>query len=279
MAETELLKQAAHAIAKSKALVITAGAGMGVDSGLPDFRGTEGFWRAYPAIAKLGIDFEDMANPRWFETDPALAWAFYGHRRNLYRSTQPHRGFERLLSWGRSKPAGYFVFTSNVDGHFQKAGFESERVMECHGSLEHFQCTKPCHQSIWKAGLEDIDLDTEAFRARGPLPQCPFCGSLARPNVLMFGDWYWLHERTAEQRARMMAWLKPVSEANTPLAILEFGAGTAVPSVRQFSETIAKLQGATLIRFNPREPSVPAGHLGIPMPALAGIEALDALLR
>lgn len=278
MAELELLKRAADAIANSKALILTAGAGMGVDSGLPDFRGTEGFWRAYPAIAKLGIEFEDMANPRWFETDPALAWAFYGHRRNLYRRTLPHRGFQRLLKWGQSKPAGYFVFTSNVDGHFQKAGFDPERVMECHGSLEHLQCTKPCNQSIWKAGSEEIDLNAETFRAREPMPHCPFCGSLARPNVLMFGDGPWLHERTAQQRARLMDWLKPLSEARAPIAVVEFGAGTAVPSVRQFSETIVKLQGATLIRFNPRESSVPQGQIGIPMGALAGIEALESLV-
>ena len=55
-----------------------SGAGMGVDSGLPDFRGQHGFWRAYPAIAGLGLSFEEMANPAWFKRDPHLAWAFYG---------------------------------------------------------------------------------------------------------------------------------------------------------------------------------------------------------
>jgi len=64
-------------------LLIAAGAGMGVDSGLPDFRGKEGFWRAYPPLLKLGIRFEEMANPRWFTENPELAWGFYGHRYNL----------------------------------------------------------------------------------------------------------------------------------------------------------------------------------------------------
>src|SRR6516164_1681415 len=115
------LKRAAEAIKDADALLISAGAGMGLDSGLPDFRGTQGFWRAYPAIAKLGLSFEEMANPAWFREDPALAWAFYGHRLNLYRDTAPHAGFSRLLEIGKSKPHGYFVFTSNVDGHFQRA--------------------------------------------------------------------------------------------------------------------------------------------------------------
>jgi len=59
----EDFRRAARAIRDADALLITAGAGMGVDSGLPDFRGSEGFWRAYPPMAKLGISFVEMANP------------------------------------------------------------------------------------------------------------------------------------------------------------------------------------------------------------------------
>lgn len=80
-----------------------AGAGMGVDSGLPDFRGTDGFWRAYPSLKKVGIKFEDMANPRWFMDDPFLAWGFYGHRFNLYKKTQPHAGFALIHNWIKEK--------------------------------------------------------------------------------------------------------------------------------------------------------------------------------
>ena len=54
----EAIKAAARAIRDADALLIGAGAGMGVDSGLPDFRGTEGFWRAYPAFQKLDLRFE-----------------------------------------------------------------------------------------------------------------------------------------------------------------------------------------------------------------------------
>ncbi len=57
---------AAEAIKAADALLVTAGAGMGADSGLPDFRGTQGFWRAYPIIAKLGLSFEEMTKPGWF---------------------------------------------------------------------------------------------------------------------------------------------------------------------------------------------------------------------
>ena len=126
------------------ALLITAGAGMGVDSGLPDFRGREGFWKAYPVIKHLNLEFAEMANPRWFRENPKLAWAFYGHRLNLYRATQPHQGFELLLELGQSMPEGYGVITSNVDGHFHKAGFDKNCIEEVHGSINHIQCLNKC---------------------------------------------------------------------------------------------------------------------------------------
>ena len=97
MSLENLVREAAEAITSADALIITAGAGMGVDSGLPDFRGKQGFWRAYPAIAKLGLSFAEMANPAWFSANPQLAWAFYGHRLKLYRQTMPHQGFHQLL--------------------------------------------------------------------------------------------------------------------------------------------------------------------------------------
>ena len=118
-------QRAAEAILAADALLIGAGAGMGVDSGLPDFRGPEGFWRAYPAFR--GRRFEEISNPVWFQRDPEQAWGFFGHRLNLYRATAPHAGFEILRRWGESRPLGYFVFTSNVDGHFQRAGFSPEQ--------------------------------------------------------------------------------------------------------------------------------------------------------
>ena len=117
------LERAAQAIMSAEAILIGAGAGMGVDSGLPDFRGGQGFWQAYPPYAKLGLDFVALANPRWFLRDPTLAWGFYGHRLLLYRQTEPHGGFAILNRWMRAMPRGGFVYTSNVDGHFQRTAF------------------------------------------------------------------------------------------------------------------------------------------------------------
>jgi NAD-dependent SIR2 family protein deacetylase len=66
-------------------VLVTAGAGMGVDSGLPDFRGDQGFWEAYPLLKEKDLSFVDMANPQAFEYYPYLAWGIYGHRLGYQR--------------------------------------------------------------------------------------------------------------------------------------------------------------------------------------------------
>ena len=270
----ESLQQAAQAVARADALLIGAGAGMGVDSGLPDFRGTQGFWRAYPPYQKLGLDFVSLANPRWFAADPALAWGFYGHRLNLYRSSQPHAGFQILLSWARRMRQGAFVFTSNVDGHFQRAGFASESVFEVHGSVHWMQCH--CGTDIFSADQFQITVDETSMRAKEPLPACSTCGSVARPNILMFGDRDWDDTRSSAQQTRMEEWLQPV--LGKRLVIVECGAGTAIPTVRRFCEGTAFQTGGTLIRINMREAAVPEGHLGLGMGALEALQAINEIL-
>src|SRR3954447_9235165 len=99
---------AAEAIRTADALLIGAGAGMGVDSGLPDFRGDAGFWKAYPPFR--GRQFAEMSNPHWFRADPELAWGFFGHRLHLYRDAVPHAGFAILRRWAERMPHGAFVF-------------------------------------------------------------------------------------------------------------------------------------------------------------------------
>ncbi len=269
------------------ALVVCGGAGLGVDSGLPDFRGPQGFWRAYPAYEHLGLSFEDLANPRWFARDPALAWGFYGHRLNLYRKTMPHDGYtvlKRFADRCADRGPGAFVFTSNVDGAFTKAGFADDRLCEVHGAIGVFQCTTHSH-GLWPADPADVDVDGTTFRARPPFPLCR-CGAVARPNILMFGDPAFDDTRTGEQLDRLEAWLSGL-DAKKPVVVVEGGAGRAIPTVRGFSESIvARFPRATLVRINVREPDVddarvaaaaPGRVIGIADGAKAALVALSEL--
>ena len=267
-------RRAAAALKAARALVITAGAGMGVDSGLPDFRGDAGFWKAYPPYERLGLSFVDAANPERFDGDPELGWGFYGHRLHLYRDTVPHPGFALLRRWIEALGLEAFVVTSNVDGQFQRAGFDEARVVEVHGSIHHLQCTTPCGDAIWP-NREEVPVDLATMRA-GRVPRCPRCGAVSRPNILMFGDGAWLPDRSHAQDRAFRGWLAGLGGA--PLVAVELGAGTAIPTIRHATEDLGARRGATAVRINPREPSIPAPHLSLPVGALEGLRAIDAAL-
>ncbi|WP_310493385.1 Sir2 family NAD-dependent protein deacetylase [Dechloromonas sp.] len=262
------LSRAAEWLRQADGLLITAGAGIGIASGLPDFRGPGGFWSVYPALGRARIAFESIANPAAFETDPRLAWGFYGHRLALYRKTTPHAGFALLLDLAKNMPRGLRAFTSNVDGQFQKAGFATDRVCEIHGSIHHLQCLAGCGEQIWPADDFHPEIDAANCSLLNELPHCPHCGALARPNILMFGDWGWVDRCTTLQYQRLQQWLNTVER----LVCIEIGAGTNIPTVRHFSEG----SGGRLIRINPGEPEVPDAANGIGL-AIGGLDGISRL--
>jgi len=272
MLDSAALDAACEAVRRADGLVIGAGAGMGVDSGLPDFRGQAGFWRAYPALAAARVDFTQIANPRAFVRNPQQAWGFYGHRLNLYRHTPPHEGFAILRELGETLPHGYLVFTSNVDGHFQRAGFDEDRIVECHGSIHHLQCSGPCTDSIQSADRLEIRTDDERCLALGELPRCPRCREVLRPNILLFGDDRWVPTRSDDQWRNLAERRRPMKAP----VVIECGAGTSIPTVRLFCET----QRGFLIRINPREARL-GGAEGVAFEcgALEGLRAIRDRLR
>ncbi|PJX20499.1 NAD-dependent deacetylase [Advenella sp. S44] len=267
------IHNAATLISEADGLLITAGAGMGVDSGLPDFRGAQGFWRHYPALRASGIRFEDIASPVYFPERPELAWGFYGHRLALYRNTTPHAGFQVLQQIASQMPNNAFVFTSNVDGQFQKAGFAPEQIVECHGSIHHLQCTETCRQDIWPADEFEPQVDMEQGRLVNLPPRCPHCGSVARPNIMMFNDWHWVDTRSRRQHQHLQAWLKRTRHP----VIVELGAGTAIATVRYFGER----QKAPMVRINVHEATVDKGtkHVALAMGAQEALSQIRIALE
>ena len=75
-----------------------------------------------------------------------------------------------------------------MDGLFLKSGFPKHFLHEAHGSIHRLQSTNTCTRNIWSADNISIEIDYEHMRALDPLPLCPTCGSLSRPNIFMYGD-------------------------------------------------------------------------------------------
>jgi len=240
-----MITKAAELIHDADAVLICAGAGMGVDSGLPDFRGVNGFWKAYPHAKEMNLKFRQMADPKYFKENPGLAWGFYGHRYNLYENTTPHAGFSILQRWIEKYSKQSFIFTSNVDGQFQKSGFHENEINECHGSIHHLQCSESCTKDIWAAKGLNVEVDIETITAVSGIPTCPNCGATARPNILMFNDRHWISDRADEQENVYRDWVTEMKK--NKLVILEIGAGAAIPTVINESRSHQR----PIIRINP----------------------------
>ncbi|MDY7579938.1 hypothetical protein RGU70_16620 [Herbaspirillum sp. RTI4] len=105
-------------------------------------------------------------------------------------------------------------------------------------------------------------------------PVCMHCGALARPNILMFDDWAWNDARNAVQFSQQQLWRQAMKNP----VVIEIGAGSAIKTVRNFSERIIQQQGGYLIRINPDECDVPReSDVGLPLGALDALTAIERM--
>jgi NAD-dependent deacetylase len=170
----ELIKQAAKKIASANKLVISTGAGVSKESGVPTFRDAlEGLWAKY--------DPTELATPQAFQQDPRRVWDWYAYRRDLVGKTRPNPGHYALAELEDLLPEVILV-TQNVDNHHQTAG--SSRIIPLHGNLFAFKCSLNC-QGI----PTPIDLSQLEWESKVAPPPCPYCGDgLTRPDVVWFGE-------------------------------------------------------------------------------------------
>ena len=138
------------------------------------------------------------------------------------------------------------------------------------------QCLQLCCNDIWEAAAVQPEVDEDQCLLLNAAPTCPRCGGLARPNVLIFTDFEWLSAREEAQARRMENWLAGV---RAPV-VVEIGAGTAIPSVREFSQRVIHEFGGRLIRINPRECSVPTPFdVGFAYGAAQALKAIDQAVQ
>lgn len=258
------IKEAAKRIKDADAVLITAGSGMSADSGLATFRGAAGLYESED------INVEELINPIWFRRDPESAWTYYWSRIREYLSNKPHQGYSYLLEMVKKKPNGYFVFTSNVDGFFQKSGYSKNNVYECHGNIYKFQCSMSCGKDIWDLRDEYSATELEALATEKNVLNCPNCGAVARPNVLMFNDGSWISRSYWDQQENYRRWQLGLRGKN--IVKLEIGAGTEVATVRDESEIFPGI----LVRINPEPGELPYGSIAI---EATGLKALQQLSR
>jgi NAD-dependent SIR2 family protein deacetylase len=266
------LDEAAVSIAAADALLFVTGAGMGVDMGLQDFRSSNDFWKelGHPEIAR----YEDSSDSKWFLKDPHLAWGINYSQLSAYREAEVHAGYAAMRALAEMKGGGnHFCWTSNIDGVFQRSGFDTSRVHECHGNIHRLQCTKgrACKDPItgeadaWEPDMAiQLDYDVATHRAAGPLPACRTCGALARPNVWFCTDTaYVSHRASLAVSDDYQKWVESFATPSVKkLVVIECGAGLVIPSCRIEAEDRATDSRGTLVRINPVDCMVPPPPLG-----------------
>jgi NAD-dependent SIR2 family protein deacetylase len=276
------VRLAAGALSCATALVVTTGGVLAAESGIADLRDADAFGAAFPALRALGLSYADVYTPRLFkkEKDARLAWGFHAERRHTYRSTAPHALLTTIGAWANAMKDGAFALTSNADGHLHRAYFRADRVLELSGNAEWLQCVKSCGAPPFPGGLIDIAIDPATSRARPPLPKCPQCDGLARPNVMLLRDEKWDSLRAVEQEDRLNEWLADVRAARgRKLIVVECGVDASSKTMRTKGERIAAAMEATLVRIHPCDARAPRGHVGVELGVGEAIEAIDRELR
>lgn len=251
-----LEQKAARLIAAADAVLICAGAGASGNPGELVYTNKDDFAKHYPWLLPYGYTtaYECMG----LMGDPSVPQHvkrsyFVAHAYNQRVRFQPNPAYHALLRGLKGKDT--FVYTSNVDGCFERAGFD--QVYTPQGDWQYMQCSKPCtRDSWWRADLAPLDAPTKE------LPNCPRCGRPAMGNV-RGGDWF-LHGPHDADQDRFLEWIDSVQN----LVVIEIGVGFNTPSVTRWPmEKICAEKKAPLVRINPNDFQVPTWlptAIGIP---------------
>ncbi len=214
----DLIEKTARAISRSRKVVAFTGAGISVESGIPDFRSPGGLWEKF--------DPAEYATIEAFRANPKKVWAMLKEMGDLLESSRPNPAHQALA---RLEEAGHLrsVITQNIDHLHQEAG--NRRVIEYHGSHKNLVCMN-CGQRYRK---EEVKLEF--------LPPLCKCSGVLKPTVVFFGE-----------PVPWGAHLEAVKEARDCEVMLMIGT-SAVVSPACDIPVLAKKGGATLVEVNLEE--------------------------
>ena len=208
----------AQIIADARSVVVSTGAGISKESGIPTFRDApNALWAQY--------DPQRLATREGFADDPALVWRWYADRRAMISDASPNAGhgaiaeLEDLLD-------DVVVLTQNIDDLHRQAG--SQELVEIHGNIFRYKCF-------------DHDHPCETLPNDDHVPPRCHCGSFLRPEVVWFGEM--LPEEAIDRAYRALE--------NCDVALVVGTSGMVYPAAG--FPAVAKQAGAVVIEVNPED--------------------------
>jgi NAD-dependent deacetylase len=179
---------AERALTGNRCLTVLTGAGISAESGIPTFRGPEGYWQ----IGSRNYKPEEIGTLAMFQRDPEEVWRWYLYRRTVCQKARANRGHQAVVALEKAFGDRFMLITQNVDGLHERAGSSPERTLHVHGSLDYIRCSEACTVEMhpFPEGIGAYGRETELSEADRALLICPRCGALARPHVLWFDESY-----------------------------------------------------------------------------------------
>jgi NAD-dependent deacetylase len=243
------IERAAGMLAGARRIVVTTGAGVSQESGIPTFRDApSALWENYDPM--------ELATRDGFQNNPALVWRWYCERRRMIAEARPHPGHHAIAEMEEMFDE-FLLVTQNIDNLHREAG--SQRIVELHGNIFRFKCF-------------DRDHPVERLPEGDEEPPRCACGSMIRPDVVWFGE---------------VPDLDGINEVLAAIAmcdvVIVVGTSGLVYPAAGFPET-AKAAGATVVEVNPEETPITAiaevsvaARAGVALPPLvAAVRRLSA---
>jgi NAD-dependent deacetylase len=224
--------------ARQSRICVLTGAGISAESGIPTFRGKDGYW----TVGSRNYMPEEMATARLFALHPEEVWRWYLYRFGVCQRVQPNAAHHALTVLERVFGDRFALVTQNIDGLHLRAGTSAERTYRIHGDSAYVRCSMDCGVGLLalpELGLYDAQTSLRPEDARAL--HCPKCGQWLRPHVLWFDEYY------DEENYRAESALFAAANADLLLVIGTSGA-TNLPM--QIGELCAR-NGATIIDVNP----------------------------
>jgi NAD-dependent deacetylase len=243
-------------LASGGPIVFLTGAGISAESGVPTFRGPEGYWR----VGSRNHQPTELATAEAFGRMPEEIWRWYLYRRGACRAAEPNEAHLALAEAERRLGERFLLVTQNVDGLHARAGSSAARTYQIHGNIDFCRCTNGCAPAVrplpttrpveWPRERALADAERAALRCT--------CGAWLRPHVLWFDESY-------DEPLFRYASARRAAEAAAVLIVVGTSGATSLPA-QMCALVVAR--GAPLVVVDPD----PGAYSTLGGPAARGVQ-------
>ncbi|WP_375562017.1 NAD-dependent deacetylase [Bernardetia sp. OM2101] len=175
-----------QAINSNKRITFLVGAGISAESGIPTFRGTEGYWK----VGSTNYQPQEIGTYQMFLKQPLEVWKWFLFRNTVCRAANPNSGHHALVEIEQMLGDNFALITQNVDGLHIRAGNTYHRMYPIHGDLNYARCSKECSKELYPFPNIPKQREEDLTKQEIKLLKCKKCNEFLRPHVLWFDEFY-----------------------------------------------------------------------------------------